>query len=117
MRAVEKGYYANKLHQYRTNLRKVWWTINETMGKSVYTPKITEIDHNGSKISDAKVIAESFNHYFSNLSPALARAINRGNNRPTDYLQNRTIQSIFLNLVTTSEIIDNIALMNNSYSR
>ena len=70
------------------------------MGKSVYTPKITEIDHNGSKISDAKVIAETFKRYFSNLGPALARAINRGNNRPRDYLKNRTIQSIFLNPVT-----------------
>src|SRR6218665_748645 len=85
--------------------------------KRVYTPKITEIDHNGSEISEAKVIAETFNHYFSNLGPALAQAINRGNNRPTDYLKNRTIQSIFLNPVTPSEIIDNIALMNNSYSK
>src|SRR6218665_369035 len=114
LRAAEKGYYANKLHQHRTNLRKVWWTINEIVGKNVYTPKITEIDH---KTSDAKVIAEAFNHYFSNLGPALARAINRGSNKPTDYLKNRTIQSIFLNPVTPSEIIDIIALMNNSYSK
>src|SRR6218665_1961291 len=117
LRAAEKGYYANKLHKHRTNLRKVWRTINEIVGKSVYTPKITEIDHNGSKTSDAKVIAEAFNHYFSNLGPALARAINRGSNTPTDYLKNRTIQSIFLNPVTPSEIIDIIALMNNSYSK
>src|SRR6218665_624020 len=59
LRAAEKGYYANKLHQHRTNLRKVWRTINEIVGKSVYTPKITEIDHNGSETSDAKVIAET----------------------------------------------------------
>src|SRR6218665_3945459 len=88
LRAAEKGYYANKLHQHRTNLRKVWRTINKIVGKNVYTPKITEIDHNGSKTSDAKVIAEAFNHYFNNLGP-----------------------------VTPSEIIDIIALMNNSYSK
>src|SRR6218665_3917596 len=38
LRAAEKGYYANKLHQHRTNLRKVWRTINEIVGKNVYTP-------------------------------------------------------------------------------
>src|SRR6218665_2643307 len=117
LRAAEKGYYAKKLHQHGGNMRKVWQTINKIIGKSVYSPKIAEIDLNGHKCNDPKAIADSFNHYFSNLGPSLARAINRGNMRPKDYLQNRITQSLFLNSVTPTEIIDNIALLKNSESK
>jgi len=85
-------------------MRKVWQTINKIIAKSAYTPKIAEIDLNGHNCNDPKAIADSFNHYFSNLGPSLARDINQGNVRPKDYLQNRITQSLFLNPVTPTEI-------------
>jgi hypothetical protein len=117
LRAAEKGYYANKLQLHRNNLHKVWQTINTIIGKSVFTPKITEIDHSGCRVTDTKLIAANFNNYFSNIGPKLAQSIAPVSNKPKDYLKSRTLQSIFFNPVTPPEIVDCIALMNNSHSR
>jgi len=62
-------------------------------------------------------IAENFNRYFSNIGSSLAKSIAPSSCKATDYLKVNTLDSLFLSPITPSEIIDQIALMKNSYSK
>src|SRR6218665_1704399 len=117
LRAAEKSYYASKLLNERDNLRKVWQTINKIIGKSSSSTSIKEIEQSGVNITDSTKIAENFNRYFSNIGSSLAKSIAPSSCKATDYLKVNTPDSLFLSPITPSEIIDQIALIKNSYSK
>ncbi len=54
------------------DLKKTWSLINSLTGKNNKSTSITEILVNNNSVSDSKLIAESFNEYFVNISPSLA---------------------------------------------
>ena len=56
-----------------------------------------------------RLIVNKFNDYFVNIGPTLAKSIPNVNKTPSEYMTNKRIHSLFLSLVTESEI--NVILM------
>ena len=64
-RNLKQNYYKNKLLEYKTNIKKTWSFINNTIGKTKQKPKYpTHFTINNATETDKNKIANSFNNFF-----------------------------------------------------
>ena len=83
-RKLNSDYYAAKFRKREGNIRGTWKGINEVLnrkGKASDYP--THLISNGKIIKDDKEIAESFNNFFTNIGPELAKEIKCNSNKNT----------------------------------
>jgi hypothetical protein len=98
LRVTERTYYQKKIEEYKSNLRKSWKIINEVINRKKRNYiKNDYLNINGLRTSDPKMIADHFNHYFTNIGPNLDAKIKTTLTNPIDYIQNPQPNSIFLN--------------------
>ena len=55
--------------------------------RNMTNKQITEIESNGTTISNPQMIAEKFNHFFSNIGSDLAKKIPKSNKKPEEFLK------------------------------
>ena len=74
---AEKNYYASEFQKYNGDLkhRPTWKVIRSILNTSYNSTKIDELCINGTKITDAEIIAENFNIYFSNVAQIVSHKI------------------------------------------
>ena len=77
----------------------------------------TQFNDDARKVTGNFVIANGFNRFFSNIGPALARNIPKGNTNFSNYLNQKVEESIFLNPVTDEEIIEIVKDAKTKYSK
>ena len=70
---------------------------------------------NGQTIMDISKIADSFNKYFVNVGPQLAKDISSSSRHPLSYLSNPNPSTIFVQPVLAEEV-ENIITNINNYS-
>lgn len=89
----------------KNNSRKIWNLINNKMNRSSsnYNIDIKFLTENNIKIVDKTAICETFNRFFSNIGPTLARKINKPKNSNVK-LPHCNGLSFFLNKITDSEV-------------
>ena len=59
IREAEKQYYANKLQEMKCNISRTWKLLNQMTCRNMTNSKqITEIESNGTTISNPQMIAE-----------------------------------------------------------
>ena len=86
-------------------LKKTWKEINQILNRK------TKMEHNFQLLinkiltQDKKKIANSFNHYFTNVADELSKKISNTNNKFQDFLKNPNEHSIFFKETTPHEII------------
>ena len=82
-----KRIYFNKIFTtYRTNMKKTWRTINETLNRNKKGSNVTSLFyHNGKTLSNLEEIANAFNVYFANIGEKLASEIGENINNNADY--------------------------------
>ena len=82
-----KKIYFNKIFTtYRTNMKKTWRTINETLNRNKKGSNVTSLFyHNGKTLSNLEEIANAFNVYFANIGEKLASEIGENINNNADY--------------------------------
>ena len=99
IRTAKSNHIKSKIKEISGNKKKVWDIVNGLMGKekNKLPEKITFHDRS---ISNSKEIAESFNHYFSNVANNLARNIQSSPVHFSKYLA----FSFFLRPTTAQEI-------------
>ena len=108
IRKSKKEFYADKIDT--GGMSSVYKTINEIFGKQNKQSVPSSVQWNGSSISDTTVMAEKFNEVFVSVGPKLASSI------PDIELHSNITyndQSMFLNPVSASEIINIIRGLKN----
>ena len=105
LRLAKSSYFQRKFTECSNNSRDTWKTLN-CLIRSKKTSKDVTLNHNGSSISDLKVIAELFN-YFSNIASNLDCDILNSNTSPS-YFLGAPVENSFLCHPSDSEEIVNL---------
>ena len=116
IKVSKKIYYEEQLIKYKHDTKMVWRTLNEILNRGRKNTKLPNefIGNNTTDtIKDPSKIANSFNEYFVNIGPKLAKNIT---NNPDKYLtnnfDNNYKDSMFLDPITENEVETEIANMN-----
>ena len=87
IKEAKQRYFDQIFTAYKSDMKKTWKTINETLNRSKRGSNVTSIFyHNGFTLSNAKDIANAFNVYFANIGKNLASEIEQNVNI-IDYTQ------------------------------
>ncbi len=98
-------YFANKLQEYKKDIKLTWKSIRLLLGKMRDKSEIcTTFRINNTHTSDVEKISNAFCKYFSSIGKDLASSIPTSNAIPTSYLNDRNPGSLFLAPTTPEEI-------------
>ena len=87
IKEAKQRYFDQIFTAYKSDMKKTWKTINETLNRSKRGSNVTSIFyHNGFTLSNAQDIANAFNVYFANIGKNLASEIEQNVNI-IDYTQ------------------------------
>jgi len=76
VRASKKMYFASELEANAKNLKKTWQTLNQALCKSKKTNPILSLNVNDQPISDPKLVADTFNLFFTSIAEKISSNIN-----------------------------------------
>ena len=115
IREAELNHFRKKFLKTSGNIRKAWQVINSIRCKKKSKQFPNFIDINGTIITDRRVICNNFNDYFVNVANNLNRDkyINHDIPEFNDYLKDRNASAIVLTPISSDEIQDIIAKLNN----
>ena len=95
-------------------MRKPWSVIKEVIDKKKTKVTPYKFVINNKIVTDTNVISDSFNNFYVNIGPDLAKQIPKCDKDPLSYIPNNVRGSIFLKDVTYSEVSKIIMLLKNS---
>ena len=106
MRHAKTRYFQNQFTKYANNPRLLWENLLQAINKRKEKRKpASSYEINGEFITDSRLIAESFNEYYSNVAPNLDASLGPSNVDPLSYLQDvRTHETMMFSPVTEQEI-------------
>jgi hypothetical protein len=117
IRTSKKIYYEEVLESNKNNLRKTWQILREAIGSTKSKNfNISEMEVNGSKITDNLEIAEHLNNHFTTIADRIAEEINPSD-RPPDSNLNNAEQSFQFSFFTTETLIETVQRMKNKNSK
>ena len=107
LRIAKRLYFENKIEQHKNDIKSTWKVLNEILNRKNCQRKLPSIFSKDSiEISDPKEVANQFCKYFTNIGPSLASKIPKSTNSFSQFLPDRLVNSVFLELVNEKEIID-----------
>ena len=88
IKEVKQQYFDRIFTAYRTDLKKTWRTISETLCRNKKHCDVpSRFFHDGKELSGPKAIANAFNVYFANIGKNLAATIEQDNNADFNHMQ------------------------------
>ena len=87
MSIVERAYYEHRLQENKLNLKASWRILKEILNKNKNYLSCSRFYINNTVCIDKKRIAESFNSFFVNVGPNLAKNIPSDSRSPTGYIE------------------------------
>ena len=118
---AKRLYYTRIFNVYRSDMKKTWKTINETLSKNKQILELpSSFFHNGKELTNPSENASEFNKHFANIGKTLASEIasNTTNNSDyTQYLNTPSLKICTFKCVTQEDIvkaIDNLETKNSS---
>ena len=102
---------------HNDNLNKTWKTIRLIINKHKYVTKASTFVINNKQVTDPKEIADNFNNFFVNIGRNLANKILIQNKNQMSYLNMSVTNSLFLNPVTSDELVKLIESLKSSNAR
>ena len=102
LRSAEKEFYDQIFEINKNNLIKSWHIIKNIINKNKGIQLPTNFKINNQLVNDKNYIAESFNKFGSTLAQHIPAC--QGN--PLDYIVNANVNSIYLNPVQDTEVIN-----------
>ena len=118
LRYAEKKYYNDMLNQCKKDLKKTWNILNDLTRRKKKKPNLcSEFSSGDHIVTNGKNIANSFNTFFTDIGPNLAKNISEcPDNKFTDYLDIPKVHSLFLKPVTSDEIVKIVTKFRNKFS-
>ena len=86
LNAAERKYYQEKLLEHKSNIKKSWQVIKLVINKRKSKQICAKFNYNGKSIEDKNTISNTFNNFFINIGPELAKKIPHSNNNPLHYI-------------------------------
>ena len=84
---AKRVYYFNSLKKFKTNIKKAWKTINDTLGRNKKESHLSiSVFHENRHITDPNIIANMYNDYFINIGKNVSTNLN-GNISYKNYLK------------------------------
>jgi hypothetical protein len=111
---AEKEYYEHNLRINQCNMKKSWMLIKQAINKKCTKSISQEFVINGNLTSNCQIIADSFNKFYTNIGPDLARSIPQSNRHPASYIQQNNENTLFLTPTNESEICSIIKNLKNA---
>jgi hypothetical protein len=111
---AEKDHYDYNFKLNQTNIKKSWCLIKELINKQTSRTYNQEFLINGSKTSNGQTIVNSFNKYYTNIGPNLAKSAPQTNKDPLSYIKHTSKNTLFLSPVNDDEIKTIIRNLKNS---
>jgi Reverse transcriptase (RNA-dependent DNA polymerase) len=102
---TEQNYYASEFGKRNCDLKHTWKVIRSILNTSDKSTKIDELCINGVEVSDAEIMAENFNSYFSTIAHTLSNKIPQSQQTFQSYMAPSLPDSFALLPTTPSEIV------------
>ena len=107
IRQAKHNYFRQKLDDNKDNVKNTWTIlkslINKENDKSTF-PQAFFIDNNYT--SNKKNIADGFNTFYSTIGMETQQSVPNCNKHFSDYLNNQSVNSIFIDLVDDNELVN-----------
>ena len=118
---AKKMYYNRIFDTYRSDMKKTWKTINETLSRNKFISELpSTFLHDDLELTDPIEIANAFNTHFANIGKTLASQIENSITSDKDftqYLNSPSLKSCKFKCVSQAEVmtaIDNLENKNSS---
>ena len=100
-------YYSGIIETYKNNMNKTWQILSTALGKKADKKELPPFfTINEEQISDRSKIAEAFNNYFSSIGKKTSEAVPKSTNDFAHYLDNPNPNSMFLEPVEPSYVLN-----------
>ena len=111
----EKKYYANLLKSNKSNMKKTWSILKEIVNKGKQSQIQSKFKVSDNSITTNKtLISDKFNDFFTSIGPSLAKKIPQQNVSPMEYMQEKLVNSMFMEPVKEDEVTTIISNLKNS---
>ena len=115
LKIAEKKYYRDLIIYHKDYTRKSWSFIKTMINKHRKSNIQCKFKlNNGTVTDDKKVISESFNNFFLNIGPTLAKSIPFIDKSPLSSMGDRVMESLYLQPVTFEEINNILVSLKNT---
>ena len=105
-RHVKMHYYKTQIENSKHDIKKTWTILKEAIGKRNKTSSLPQhFIINNKAVSNRTKIADSFNTFFSSIGKITSQKVPPSSKHFSSYLNNPTVQSMFLTPVDSNEII------------
>ena len=118
IKKAEQMYYKHIINSHNDSSKALWKTFGKILNnKKVKHANISSLSVNGKTQTDPKIIANTFNDFFSEIGEKLASKFsNQNSSEFKNYLGSPIPHSIFLYSITEAEIINVISKLKTSNS-
>lgn len=114
---AQEMYYSEALDTKVSSSRKVWDTLHKLISNNKQKKhNIVKLKEKNSIITDESAVAEKFNKFFTNIGPSLAGQLNSSSETFKKYLKNSNVNTIYVQPVDTTEILNIIGQLDSSKS-
>ncbi|CAB3992421.1 Hypothetical predicted protein, partial [Paramuricea clavata] len=86
LREAKTAYYKVQFDKVKHEPKQAWKTVNKILNRKQKCPDINSVKTQNGEITDPNELAESFNDYFTNIGPDIAKTIDKGDRNFTDYI-------------------------------
>ena len=84
IRLSKKLYFERGFKRYKSDPKKTWDLLNEITCRNSKNPSISDIYINGSIINDPKIVANTFNKFFTNIGSEISDTVPPSSQEPSD---------------------------------
>jgi hypothetical protein len=116
IRNAKRDHYNLLLNENQSNVKQKWYIIKEIINKKNNSSFPTHFNINNSKTNNKHIIANAFNNYFNNVGTSLAKKIPKVSRSPLSFMNDPSIDSIYLHEVTQTEVQNIISKLKNTSS-
>ena len=115
---TQTRYYQNLIHQHSNSSIGLWKVFGNILSKNKNkNSKINQLKSNNKTIKDPKEISNTFNNFFCNIGPDLAKSFNNfTDSQHKEYLGEQSNQSMYMRKTNTQEVLDLISKLESKKS-
>ena len=116
MKKSKQSYYDKYFERNWNNIKNTWKGIKSLISRKTVAsnvPTVLSLD-NGDTITNPYDIANTFNNYFASITETTKKSINYSHKHFSDYLSNKSINTLFLEPTGREEIANIITSLNSN---